>query len=81
MRRETINPLTLEEHRRLGQELRAANTRMHQLCDLVVNVYGPHNRAAFSFQKLADAMERACQDMETQASHDVAGYSSDSFYL
>jgi hypothetical protein len=81
MRPETSNPLTLDEHRKLGRELRATNARLRQLCDVVVGVYGPNNRAAFSFQKLSEAMERACQDLETQATRDVGGYPGESFYL
>ena len=81
MRPDTSNPLTLDEHRQLGQELRATNARLHQLCDLVVSVYGPNNRAAFSFQKLAEAMERVCKDLEAQAGKDVPGYTTDTFYL
>lgn len=81
MRPETSNPLTLDEHRQLGQELRATNVRLRQLCDLVVNVYGPNNRAAFSLQKLAEAMERACKDMEAQAARDMPAHSAENFYL
>lgn len=81
MRPETSNPLTLNEHRQLGQELRATNRRLRQLCDMMVGVYGPNNRAAFTFMKLAEAMERVCKDMEAQASHDLPGYSSENFYL
>ena len=81
MRPETSNPLTLAEHRQLGTELRATNTRLQQLCSLVVSVYGPNNRAAFSFQKAAEAMDRLCKDLESQAARDVAGYSAESFYL
>lgn len=81
MRPETANPLTLDEHRQLGTELRAANARMRQLCGLVVDVYGPNNRAAFTFQKLAETMERLCQELETQAGRDLPGSSSETFYL
>jgi hypothetical protein len=81
MRPETSHPLTLDEHRQLGSELRAANARVRQLCDLVAGVYGPNNRAAFTFQKLAETMERLCQELETQAGRDLAGNSSDTFYL
>ena len=81
MRPEASNPLTLEEHRQLGRELRAANARLRQLSELVVSVYGPNNRAAFSFLKLAEAMERTCQDLETQATRDVGGYPGETFYL
>jgi hypothetical protein len=81
MRPETPNPLTLEEHRQLGTELRATNERLQQLCGLVVSVYGPNNRAAFAFQKTVEAMERLCKDLESQAAHDSAGFSSENFYL
>lgn len=81
MRPETIVPLTLEEHRQLGVELRAANARMRRLCGLVVDVYGPNNRAAFTFQKLVETMERLSQELETQAGHDLALHSSETFYL
>ena len=81
MRPETPNPLTLEEHRRLGSELRAANLRLHQLCDIIVSVYGPQNRAAFSFQRVTEAIDRLCADLETQATWDGAGFKKDNFYL
>ena len=81
MRPESPNPLTLHEHRQLGNELRAINIRLRQLCDLVVTVYGPNNRAAFSFQKVTDAMERLCTDLETQATRDGAGFKKDNYYL
>jgi hypothetical protein len=81
MRRESANPLTLEEHRQLGKELRVTNARLRQLCALVVSVYGPNNGAAFTFQKVAEAMDHLCNELENQASHDVAGYSSETFYL
>ena len=81
MRPETSNPLTLDEHRQLGSELRATNARMRQLCDLVAGVYGPNNRAAFTFRKLVETMERLRQELETQAGRDLGGNSSDTFYL
>jgi hypothetical protein len=80
MRPETSNPLTFEEHRQLGQELQAANKRMHQLCDLVVGVYGPNNRAAFAFLKMVEAMDRLCADMESQATHDTPGSGARNLY-
>jgi hypothetical protein len=48
---------------------------------MVVGVYGANNRAAFSFLKLADDMERLCQDLQTQVSHDCPGYRVDDLYL
>jgi len=80
MQPETPLPLTLEEHRDLARELRMSNARLRELCDLVVSVYGPHNQAAFSFQKAADAVERLCSDMQSQAAQDYPGYPVGSLY-
>jgi hypothetical protein len=76
-----INPLTLEEHRELGKELSAINSRMRELCNLVVIVYGPQNRASFSFLKTAESVERLCQEMQTQVTLDHPGYSVGKIYL
>jgi hypothetical protein len=81
MRPETSSPLTLEEHRELSREIRAARARLRELCDVVVGVYGPNNRAAFSFLRITDGMERLCQDLQTQVSQDYPGYNVDGLYL
>jgi hypothetical protein len=81
MRPETSIPLTLEEHRELSREIRAARARLRELCNVVAGVYGPNNRAAFSFLKLADDMERLSQDLQTQVTRDYPGYDVDDFYL
>ncbi len=73
MRPASSNPLTLDEHRHLGVELRKTRVRIHELCRLVVDVYGPNTQAAFSFVKAAEAIDRLCTDMETQAAHDWPG--------
>jgi hypothetical protein len=65
MRPQTPVPLTLEEHRELGHEVRAVNARLQELCKMVVSVYGPNNQAAFTFLKVAD----------------LPGYPTDGFYL
>jgi hypothetical protein len=80
MRPETSIPLTLEEHRQLSLEIRAARVRMRELCDVVVGVYGPNNRAAFSFLRLTDAMDRLCQNLQTQVSQDYPGPDVDDLY-
>jgi len=80
MRPETPVPLTLEEHRDLGLELRNVNARVRELRDLMVSVYGPNNRAAFSFIKAAEAMDRLCEDLQTQAAMDHPGYAADRYY-
>ena len=81
MRPENPVPLTLEEHRELGREMRAANVRLRQLCTLVVDVYGPNNRAAFSFLKAMEAVQRLCHDLQTQAAEDAPGLLTDNIYL
>ena len=80
MRPESLNPLTLEEHRELGAELRGTRLRMHELCALAMSVYGPQNRAAFEFVKTAESMDRLCEDLQTQAAHDWPGHSTEGFY-
>ena len=81
MQSETANPLTLNEHRELGREMCALNARLRELCNLVVTVYGPNNRASFTFLKTAESMERLCQDLQTQVTLDHPGYSVEKFYL
>ena len=55
--------------------------RLRTLCDLVVEVYGPQNRAAFSFMKAMEALDRLCQDLETQATQDLPGHTEQKLYL
>ena len=81
MRLQAPVPLTLEEHRELGRELRAANTRLQELYKVVVGVYGPNNQASFTFRKVAENLNRLCQDLQAQAAHDLPGFSVDGLYL
>ena len=73
MRPETPVPLTWEEHAELAKELRQTRRRLHELSSVVVGVYGPQNRAAFTLQKIAEAMDRLCGDLESQAATDLPG--------
>ncbi|MGD0867939.1 MAG: hypothetical protein ABSB88_00185 [Bryobacteraceae bacterium] len=81
MRPQAPVPLTLEEHRELGRELRAANARLQELCKVVVSVYGPNNQASFTFLKAAENLNRLCQDLQAQAAHDLPGVSVDGVYF
>jgi hypothetical protein len=74
-------PLTLEEHRELGAELRRTRARIQELLAVVAEVYGPNNQAAFSFLKAAEALERLCVDLQAQAARDWPGYHTDGIYL
>ena len=81
MRPQTPVPLTLEEHRELGAEMRAVNARLQELCKVVVSVYGPNAKAAFTFLKAAEQIHRLCQDLQAQAAKDLPGYPTDGIYL
>jgi len=73
--------LTLQEHRELGQEMKQTSRRLHAMCDLVVNVYGPQSPAAFIFLRTMEAFERLNQEMQTQALRDLPGYPNNDLYL
>ena len=81
MQSQSLIPLTLDEHRELGREMRETALRLQELCALVVGVYGPHNRAAFNFQKATEALDQLRQDLQTQASLDLPGVPVDDIYL
>jgi hypothetical protein len=55
--------------------------RLRALCELMVTVYGPANRASFSFLKAMEAIEHLEQDLATQAMQDLPGYPSNDIYL
>ena len=73
-------PLTLEEHREMGSELRSIRSRMHKLCDLVVEIYKPNNQAAFNFCQAVDAVDRLCAEMQTQAAQDAPDGHTEGIY-
>lgn len=80
MRPQTPAPLTLEEHRELGAEMRTVNARLQELCKVVVSVYGPNTNAAFSFVKASEQVARLCQDLQAQAAKDLPGFSTEDLY-
>ncbi len=61
--------------------MKATARRLRSLCDLVVDVYGPANRAAFSFMRAIDAVEHLEQDLATQAAQDLPGSAVNDIYL
>jgi hypothetical protein len=79
--RRNFIPLTFDEHRDLGHEIKTSIAKLRVLRDVVVDVYGPGNRAAFSFEKALEAMEHLQQDLATQAAWDLPGYSSNHLYF
>ena len=81
MRPQTPVPLTFEEHTQLGRELRLTRARLHELSSVVMDAYGPRNQAAFGLQKIAEAMDRLCNDLEAQASLDLPGQHVTGLYL
>ena len=81
MRPGTVLPLTLDEHRELGQELKLTGARLRELERLVTSVYGPNSRASFAFIKITEAVERLRQEMDAQAQADLPGHMTDGLYL
>ena len=81
MASERVVPLTLEEHRELGREMKQTAKRLRVLCELVVGVYGPQSRAAFSFLRTMEEFERLNQDLQSQALRDLPGYPTNDLYL
>jgi hypothetical protein len=73
-------PLTVEEHRELGAELRKSRTRIVELSILVSEIYGTSNQAAFSFMRAVEALDRLCADLQTQAAKDWPGRLTDGIY-
>jgi hypothetical protein len=73
-------PLTLEEHRELGQEIKSTTIRFRELKSLVVSVYGRNSLAAFNFEKVVESLERLQEDMGAQAAQDLAGMEIDGIY-
>jgi hypothetical protein len=69
----------LDEHRALSREMQQMARRMRALCELIVGVYGPHSRAAFSFLRAMEDVEHLNQELNTQATHD--GYPGTDMYL
>ena len=74
-------PLTLEEHRELGRELRTMNSRLQELGALVIRVYGLQNPAASGFTGLAQALERLRGELQTQAADDLPGFPLNGIYF
>jgi hypothetical protein len=80
MRQERQQPLTRDEHLELGRELRQARIKLNELAALVVEVYGPQNQAAFTFQKIVDSLETLSEDMQAQAAEDLRGQPVEGIY-
>jgi hypothetical protein len=78
---DSSQPFTHQEHRDLGRELRLTEARLREFHDVVVAAYGTHSRAAFSFQKLLEAMTRLRADLQIQMGRDYPGYGADGTYL
>jgi hypothetical protein len=80
MRPESSQPLTRDEHLELGRELKRARIKLDELAALVTEVYGPQNHAAFTFQKIIEALDTLCEDMQVQAAEDLRGQRVEGMY-
>jgi len=70
MAHDTPSPLSAEEHRELGDELRKTQERLHALYEMLSGVYGPDHYTAFSFQRVNTSLQELRRDLETQAADD-----------
>jgi len=61
-------------------ELQATHARMRSLSEMFAGIYGPQNTAAFTFGRVAEALDRLCRDMEVQAATDCPGTDVDKLY-
>jgi hypothetical protein len=73
-------PLTLDEHAQLGQELRAARVRLQEFCALVVEVYGSESAAGGAFLRVVDSLRTLCERLQAQAEMDHALPKHDRYY-
>jgi hypothetical protein len=80
MRPTVLNPLSYEEHRELSREIQNSRMKLRQLASVVQGVYGQQNRTAFTFQKVTEAMDRLCSEMQVQADVDCPGLNASDFY-
>ena len=53
---------------------------MRSLSEMFAGIYGPQNTAAFTFGRVAEALDRLCRDMEVQAATDCPGTDVDKLY-
>jgi len=75
-----LNPLSYEEHRELGLELQKSRAKLLHLGSVAATVYGKQSRAAFQFQKVNDAIDKLCDELQAQAEQDCPGLDASSFY-
>jgi len=74
-------PLTIQEHRELAQELRISDVRLHELSELVASIYGPESRVAFMFRRAAESVSRLRHEMQTQSALDFPKEPAEQIYL
>lgn len=74
------NPLTYDEHQELGREILNTKARLVQLGSMAATVYGVQSRTAFHFQKLTEAMDKLCDELQAQAEQDCPGLDAPAFY-
>ena len=75
-----LNPLSFEEHRDMAQEMLTTRSKLLELSNVAVSIYGPQSRPGFSFQVMIDALDRVCAEMRAQAELDCPGLGAGAFY-
>ncbi len=73
-------PLTLEEHRELAEELLSTSARLRELRGLVAKIYGAESRPALTFTRAAESLDRLRREMQSQAAADCPEAAGERIY-
>ena len=65
------DPLTLEEHRQMSDELRRVSASLRELHRMAAEVYGDGSPAAARFGEAVDALASLRAEMKSQAEADL----------
>ena len=77
---EQTEPLTFEEHRQMGGELRGMTARIRELHRLAQDVYGGESPAAARFGETLEALVHLCDGMQAQAATDLSEHQARGLY-
>ena len=75
-----VNPLSYDEHRELAREIQKSKARLLQLGSVAATIYGRQSRMAFHFQKVNEAIDKLCDELQAQADQDCPGLDAATFY-
>jgi hypothetical protein len=65
----------------MARELRAVTVKIRELSNMAAGIYTIENRAAFSFVKAAEGLERLLREMQAQAALDCPEDHTEHLYV